>query len=97
MEDVWGDEERDSDRRPAESADQARSNAPGLGSLVGPVVGEPARLLLEEREVLLVVGGPEEEEESDVPVGFGVEEGDILAGGSQTGRNEEDTGIVIRA
>lgn len=89
---MCGDEERESERRPADSADQARSNAPGLGSFAGPVVGEPARLLLR----LLDERGALVEELSEEILG-GVGTGEVLAGGSQMGCKDEETGMVIKA
>ena len=90
--DACGEDERERDRRPAESADHARSNAPGLASLEGPVVGEPARLLpllLDEREALADSAG------LDDLGGEGA--GDVRPGGSQTDLSDGVIGMVIRA
>ena len=94
-----GEEERESERRPAAApaarADHARSNAPGLPSLDGPVVGEPARLLpllLDEREGLPDVEGSVGLADLG---GEGVDE--VRLGGSQMGLSAGVTGIVMRA
>lgn len=92
---AWGEEERESERRPAASADHARSNAPGLGSFDGPVVGEPARLLPLLLDDLDPLTDPDVSDGLDDLGGVGT--GDVLLGGSQTVFKEAVTGIVMRA